>query len=72
MKVRAKVRCSWKDMANRQVYFYPVCDGSPENVEFFKSTPGGQVQLYVVSESAFAVFEQNKEYYLDFTLADPR
>ena len=48
----------------------PVTGGSKENDEFYKWTPGGQVLLSTVNESAAAQFEVGKQYYVDFTPAD--
>ncbi|MGH9770104.1 MAG: hypothetical protein ACRD4Q_00140 [Candidatus Acidiferrales bacterium] len=69
MPVRAKVRCSFKDLTQTTVYFHPVFDGSEENKAFFESTPAGQVILNIGNTAAFGNFTQGKEYYLDFTPA---
>ena len=41
----------------------PVYSGSPENEEFFKWTPGGDLSLSVVNPDV--EFEPDKEYYID-------
>jgi len=46
--------------------FEAVIDGSPENEEFFRWTPGGHLHLDVVRER---LFEEGKEYYLDLSPA---
>jgi len=43
--------------------FMPVYSGSPENEEFFKWTPGGDLSLSVVNPDV--EFEPDKEYYID-------
>lgn len=45
-------------------------DGAPENKEFFKWTPFGQIQLGTLNKKAWEQFELGKEYYVDFTLAE--
>jgi hypothetical protein len=67
--VRAKLTCVCND-EQQGVVLRPVVDGSEENKQFFKYTPGGQVQLNVLNEAASAQFEVGKEYYADFTPAD--
>lgn len=65
--VRAKFRCdSIKTTTyGREFEFNPVIGGSPENEEFFKTTPGGKLTLNVKNDGVN--FELGKEYYLDFT-----
>lgn len=46
--------------------FQVVYSGSPENEQFFASTPGGTLTFYSVRNQAF---ETGKEYYLDITPA---
>lgn len=65
--VRCKFSCSFKRETEQGVdlSFAPVYTGSPENEEFFKYTPGGNLSFYTVNKSAAAVFELGKEYYID-------
>lgn len=69
MKTRCKFRCdSITDNGdNFNAAFSVVYNGSPENKEFFKYTPGGQLTLNVVNNAV--KFEVDKEYYLDLTEA---
>jgi hypothetical protein len=67
--VRAKFVCGFKDEKNKTVYLNPVYSGSEENKKFFSSTPGGQISLNILNDSALAQFEQGKEFYIDFTPA---
>ncbi len=46
--------------------FNAVSSGSDENKKFFASTPSGTIELTAVRDD---LFEIQKEYYLDFTLA---
>jgi|WetSurMetagenome_2_1015567.scaffolds.fasta_scaffold47902_4 hypothetical protein len=47
-----------------------VTDGSPENKEFFKWTPGGQIFLGTMNEKAAALFLSGaKEFYVIFRKA---
>lgn len=48
--------------------FIPVTGGSEENKKFFEYTPSGSVEIGTYKED---VFEVGKEYFLDFTLAEP-
>ncbi len=43
-----------------------VYAGSPENTEFFASTPSGQITLAIVNPSAAEIFKAGKEVYVDF------
>lgn len=44
-----------------------VYDNSPENKEFFKWTPSGQITLGVLNQKAWSQFILGEEYYVDFT-----
>lgn len=44
-----------------------VYSGSPENEEFFKMTPGGNITLVTVNPNAAEQFIVGKEVYVDFT-----
>ena len=48
-----------------------VVDGSPENKEFFKWTPSGQIELGTLNQKAWEQFPLGAEMYVDFTLATP-
>lgn len=71
--VRAKFKCYFKGVAENAespaaaLKFHAVCDGSPENKEFFKYMPAGSIELQIVNKTAADKFEQGKEYYIDFT-----
>lgn len=67
---RCKMVCSFKGDGNNMVSLHPVYSGSEENKQFFAATPGGQVYLNILNDAAFEQFEQGKEYYVDFTLAE--
>ncbi len=74
-KVRAKFVCTgitdYPANENKSVTFSPVIDGSDENKSFSKYTPGGQIQLSISYETeASEVFEEGKEYYVDFSPAE--
>lgn len=49
----------------------PVYDSNPEseNGKFYNATPSGEIVLGCINESAFSLFELDKEYYIDFTPA---
>jgi len=53
----------------RSIKFNVVVDGSPENKEFFKWTPSGQIQLGTLNRNAWEQFPLGAEMYVDFTSA---
>lgn len=69
MRVRAKMQCEWITVRSDGgvVHLSPVADGSPENAEFYRWTPGGQVDLQIVSEPTLRAFIPGRTYYVDFT-----
>lgn len=48
----------------------PVTGGSDENRRFYAATPGGQIELSVVTEEVGREFDIGAEFYVDFTPAD--
>lgn len=52
------------------VRLHPVTSGSKENDEFYKWTPGGEIVLSTINESAAAQFVPGKQFYVDFTATD--
>jgi hypothetical protein len=74
--VRCKFKCGGKTQRTDQsgvdfVYdydFFAVYNGSQENKEFWKYTPGGTLKVTAVRSDLFDV---GKEYYLDITEATP-
>ncbi|TVY09884.1 hypothetical protein [Paenibacillus cremeus] len=66
--VRAKFKCAFKE--GNSVRLEAVISGSEENEQFWKYTPFGQIQMSVDNEKAQEQFEEGKEYYVDFTLAE--
>ena len=61
--VRAKFKCD-KKIANCegfQIFMSPVINGSPENEEFYKYTPGGQLSLGTVNPKAAEQIVEGKE-----------
>lgn len=49
---------------------HPVTSGSPENAEFFKWTPSGQIQLGTINPAAAEQFTPGRQFYVDFTQAE--
>lgn len=70
--VRAKFKCRavTKEGENNRVVLGAVTDGSEENDSFFQYTPGGEIDLQVISGDTASRFEEGKEYYVDFSPAD--
>lgn len=68
---RIKVTCNAKmpsyDNDGCYLVFTPVTTGSEENKEFFKYTPGGQIQLNICNPNVTEKFVLGEEYYCDFS-----
>src|SRR5688572_2160463 len=60
--VRAKFVCNHVDPVVKTVYMGPVYSGSDENKQFFAATPGGQITLNILNQSALEAFKQGAEY----------
>ena len=45
-------------------------DPESENGKFWTATPSGQTTLWINNPAGAAVFEQGKDYYVDFTPSD--
>lgn len=74
MKVRAKFKCvrvsDNPDLEQKTISFEPVMNDCEENKSFAKYTPDGRLEMCVSYETeAINAFEENKEYYLDFSPA---
>ena len=60
----------WVPCEMQTIILRPVTGGSEENKKFWASTPSGSIELGVINQGAWKEFELDKEYYIDFTLAD--
>lgn len=58
------------DGVGKSITLSPVTTGSKENEEFYRWTPGGNILLSTVNETAAAQFEVGKEFYVDFIAAE--
>jgi len=79
MSVRAKFYCAEKLLSATQgetanistkIVLRPVYGDNPENKEFFKWTPCGEINISVVNEAVADRFVLGKTYYVDFTPAE--
>lgn len=75
--VRCKFKCHYKEVYNAgteqetaQIKMSPAYGESKENKEFFKYTPGGELNFYTVNKAAADQIEQGKEYYIDIIPAE--
>jgi hypothetical protein len=70
--VRAKFKCTEISQTEygERIKLTPVTGGSPENDQFFKWTPGGQIEIGTINPEAAKQFEVGKSFYVDFTLAE--
>ena len=72
MSVRAKFKVSSITESSgglKTVQLQPVSSGSPENEQFFKYTPSGNISLGVMNEEAAKQFTVDQPFYVDFTPA---
>ena len=67
MIVRAKFYVNTVDKENGRVELWPVTSGSPENEQYYKWTPAGNIVLQTINDHAIQQFTQGKEFYVDFT-----
>ena len=73
MPVRAKFqvdKVEKQENGSANIHLSAVVDGSPENKDFFKWTPGGNIKLPCLNEKATEQFSEGDEFYVDFTKAD--
>jgi len=71
MTVRAKFKLTRRAEGAEgfNLDFQPVTSGSPENDQFFKYTPWGELKIGTINADAAQSFAVGEEYYLDFTPA---
>lgn len=53
-----------------KIKLMPVTSGSPENEQFFKWTPYGQIEIGTINPEVIKQFEPGKEFYIDFTAVE--
>lgn len=79
MSVRAKFKVSKIEITGNTtderelgtVHLSPVTGGSEENKKFYNYTPCGGMTLGTLNAEALKQFKVGKEYYVDFTPAEP-
>ena len=72
MSVRAKFKVTEKEVDEHgcgDVRLEAVTSGSPENDEFFKWTPSGELRMGTINGNALAQFELGDEFYVDLVKA---
>lgn len=70
MRCKMTLASMTPDSGPRNLVFTPVYSGSPENEAFFKATPGGKIELFVVNEKAVEGLKVGGNYYVDFSPAE--
>lgn len=73
--IRAKFKVETRtELANGGfvVKLLPVIEGSEENKQFFKWTPGGAIDLMTINAEAGARLKPGTQFYVDFTEAVPQ
>ncbi len=73
-KIERELRTVWTHGNSQMkevhtVQMFPVAANSEENAKFFASTPCGEIKIGVIDPG---LFELGKEYYVDFTEAEPK
>ncbi|MFN0145103.1 MAG: hypothetical protein ACKVT1_01220 [Dehalococcoidia bacterium] len=73
--IRCKFYVASKILHNRvdgggTVILQPVIGDSPENKEFFKWTPSGEIKVGTINQAAFDGFVMGAQFYVDFTPAE--
>lgn len=53
-----------------KIVLRPVCGDTPENKQFWKWTPGGEITLHTINTDAADALELGKQFYVDFTPAE--
>lgn len=69
MTVRAKFKVASvteQEGGLKTATLHPVTTGSPENEQFFKWTPSGQIQLGTINPAAAEQFVPGRQFYVDF------
>lgn len=69
MTVRAKFKVSsiTEQSGNfKTIKLQPVSSGSPENEQFFRYTPHGEISLGTLNEEASKQFSVDQVFYIDF------
>lgn len=73
MSVRAKFKVqsvTESEGGLKTANLHPVTSGSPENAQFFKWTPSGQISLGTINPDAGKQFIPGRVFYVDFTAED--
>lgn len=71
MTVRAKFKVSevTQHEQGASIKLVPVTSGSPENEQFFKWTPWGEIKIGTINPAAAEQFKPGAQFYVDFTPA---
>lgn len=69
MSVRAKFKVEEITFTKEggRIILLPVTDGSPENEEFFKWTPYGEIKIGTINPAVLEEFKAGDAVYVDFT-----
>ena len=70
MKCKFKLIEKKETEAGITLMFIPANSGSPENEQYFKYTPFGQIQIGTINKDYANTFIPGKEYYVEFTDAN--
>ena len=70
MRAKFHVNSITYDGYGQSVKMQAVHDGSPENNQFAKATPSGNLEMYISNDAAMDFLKVRHAYYLDFTPAE--
>jgi len=70
--IRAKFQCQKvkKESYGEVIELQAVYSEEGDNKSWSEATPSGSVNMVISNEAAQGLFEEGKEYYLDFTPAE--
>ena len=69
VRAKFKVEEVTQNTQGHSVRLTPVTSGSPENEQFFKWTPWGDIKIGTINAEAAAQFKPGQQFYVDFTPA---
>lgn len=69
VRAKFKVEKIIETTGGKEIILSPVTASNPENSEFFKWTPFGEIRMGTINEKAAEQFRVGEEFYVDFTSA---
>jgi hypothetical protein len=70
MRAKFKVEEVTHNTQGHSVRLTPVTGGSPENEQFFKWTPWGDIKIGTINADVASQLKPGQQFYVDFTPAE--